>query len=85
MLAAGVDDMYSGGTRHRGAAAACILTQMSAWAEADALSELETETVRLTVGSRYAAFPLILWQTMPYAHDHPARPSVLAWLEQRLD
>ena len=83
-LAAGVDRMYSGPVKARPETANCVLSQLVAWADANALSDLETETVRLTVGSRYAAFALILWQTLPYAHDHAARPRILAWLERRM-
>lgn len=83
-LATGVDQMYSGPVKARPDTAICVLSQLVAWADADALSELETETVRLTIGSRYAAFALILWQTLPYAHDHPARPRILDWLARRI-
>ena len=84
MLATGIDQMYSGPVKARPEIANCVLSQMVAWTDADALSELETETVRLTIGSRYAAFALILWQTLPYVHDHPARPQILDWLERRM-
>lgn len=84
MLATGLDRIYAGPAKARMAAADCVLEQIAAWAEADALSRLETETVRLTVGSRYAAFALILWQTLPYAHDHPSRQAILDWLDRRM-
>lgn len=83
-LAADVDRMYSGPVKSRPERSDCVLRQLGAWAEADALSDLQTETVRLTVGSRYAAFALILWQTLPYAYEHPARALILAWLERRM-
>lgn len=76
--------MYEGPAHARQVRAACIVDQMGDWARADALSDLRTETVRLTVGARYAGLALILWQTLPYAHDHPDRDLVLAWLGTRL-
>lgn len=84
MLADAVDRMYAGPVSRRDEAAGCIVAELAEWARADALSELETETVRLTIGSRYAAFALILWQTLPYAPDHPDRSVSLAWLERRM-
>ena len=39
----------------------------------------------LTVGARYAAFGMILWQTLPYAPDSPDRKAALDWLAARLD
>lgn len=83
-LAEAVDRMYAGPVPRRAEAAGCVVARLAEWAEADALSELETETVRLTIGSRYAAFALILWQTLPYAPDHSGRKSVLDWLDRRL-
>lgn len=84
-LADRTKSLYSGRVRDRQAAADCILDQLGHWAEADALSDLGTETVRLTIGSRYAAFALILWQTLPYAPDHPRRAAILAWLDRRME
>lgn len=83
-LAEGVDLIYTSPVKDRRANAECVLDQLVEWADAEALSDLGTETVRLTVGSRHAAFALILWQTLPYAHDHPARERILAWLERRM-
>lgn len=84
-LADRTESLYSGRVKDRQAAAACILDQLGRWAEADALSELGTETVRLTIGSRYAAFALILWQTLPYAPDDPRRAAILGWLDRRME
>lgn len=83
-LAEGVDAMYSGPAREREAKANCVLDQLAVWARADALSDLRTVTVRLTVGSRHAAFALIHWQTLPYAADHPERGRIEDWLERRM-
>ena len=83
-LADRTEALYSGNLGDRESAAECILTQLGSWAEADALSDLGTETVRLTVGSRYAAFALILWQTLPYAADHKMRGPIVSWLDSRM-
>lgn len=83
-LVAETGALYEGRSRSRAAAAACIVGSLGVWAQADALSKLETETVKLTIGSRYAAFAMVLWQTLPYAPDHPDRTVVLAWLERRV-
>jgi poly(beta-D-mannuronate) lyase len=84
LLADEAGGLYQGSPLQRRASAECILNQMTVWARADALSQLRTETVRLTIGARYAGFALILWQTLPYAYDHPDRAIVLGWLTQRL-
>lgn len=84
LLANEVEAMYIGKQRQKEYTADCILDQIAAWAAAEALSDLKTETVRLTVGARFAGFALILWQTLPYAHDHPERSSILRWLESRM-
>ena len=84
-LTINTQQLYSGRSRSRESAAKCILDRMAIWARADALSNLETETVRITIGARYAAFALILWQTLPYAYEHPDRAAILAWLNRRMD
>lgn len=83
-LADQIDRLYSAPVKDREGIAACIVEQMAEWAKKDALSDLETETVRLTVGSRYAGFALILWQTLPYAPKHPERNLVVDWLNARM-
>ena len=84
-LADRTESLYSGRIKDRQAAAKCILDQLGHWAEADALSDLGTETAQLTIGSRYAAFALILWQTLPYAPDDPRRAAILGWLDRRME
>ncbi len=84
-LADRTESLYSGRVKDRQVAAACILDQLGHWAEADALSDLGTETVELTIGSRYAAFALILWQTLPYTPDDPRRAAILGWLDRRME
>ena len=85
MLAFESADLYGGSADERNERATCLVDQLAEWAEADALSDVSTETANLTVGSRLAAFSMVLWQTKPYAPDHPERDKVLKWLENRVD
>ncbi|SMX24018.1 alginate lyase family protein [Boseongicola aestuarii] len=84
-LAFATSGLYEGSAKAREARAACLVDQLGAWAAADALSDLSTVTAKLTIGSRYSAFSMVLWQTLPYAPDHPERANILKWLEKRLD
>lgn len=63
--------------------AACVMEMMAAWAEADALSQLGTDTVKLTIGSRIAAFALVAVQVAP-ASDAAQTAVVASWLTQRM-
>lgn len=85
LLAFATSGLYEGSAKEREVRAACLVDQMATWAEADALSDLSTVTANLTIGSRYSAFSLILWQTLPYTPDHPDRRKVLNWLDKRVD
>lgn len=78
-----IDDMYEAPIKQRPVLAACVVDQLGIWAASDALSDLETVTAALTIGSRYAALSLILWQTLPYAYEHRGRKTVANWLEKR--
>ena len=69
---------------HDAAAADCAIGAMAAWARADALADLGSETARLTVGARLAGFALVLLQTAPLTTDAAARAEVRAWLTRRL-
>lgn len=62
--------------------ATCILDHLAKWAEADALSDLGSETARLTVGARIAAFALISWQAGAYVPGHSERQPIVDWLER---
>ena len=85
MISLASADLYEGTAEERAVRATCLVDQLAVWADADALSDVSTETANLTVGSRLAAFSMVLWQTKPYAPDHPDRAKVLDWLEQRID
>ena len=64
--------------------AACAVARLAAWARADALSELGSETARLTVGARLAGMALALRQAAPLAGDDTAAAEVATWLGRRL-
>jgi len=64
--------------------AACVMAALANWADADALSELGTQTVRLTIGSRLAAIALVAAQIAPAA-DAAHTASVSAWLARRME
>ncbi|WP_371155878.1 alginate lyase family protein [Jannaschia sp. 2305UL9-9] len=68
----------------REAGADCILAQMGAWARADALAELGTETAALTVGSRLAGLALIAQQVWPDASRAAPKAEVADWLSRRV-
>jgi poly(beta-D-mannuronate) lyase len=66
------------------AKAACVMAQMAAWARADALSDLATETSRLTVGSRIAGFALVALQAAPLADNARDVQAVDGWLSRMM-
>ena len=64
--------------------AACILAELASWANADALSDLGTQTVELTIGSRLAALALVAGQVAPAGRPEDLS-AVKAWLTRRMD
>lgn len=64
------------------AIADCVLGQIAIWAEADALSDLQSETSNLTVGSRLAGFGLVLLQVLPHATDKGQVAVIKDWLRR---
>ena len=69
----------------RATAAACLLTAMADWAKADALAHLETQTVRLTIGSRLAAFAIIANAAAAELDQAADLEVVQGWLAARVD
>ena len=65
-----------------GAIADCVVGQIAVWAEADALSDLQSETSNLTVGSRLAGFGLVLMQVLPHATDANQVGLIKDWLRR---
>ena len=64
------------------AIADCVLGQIAIWAEADALSDLQSEASNLTVGSRLAGFGLVLLQVLPHATDTGQVAVIKDWLRR---
>jgi poly(beta-D-mannuronate) lyase len=62
------------------AQADCIVSQVSVWAQANALGDLQSETAGLTIGSRIAGFALVMLQVAP----HSTRTDDLAGINQWL-
>lgn len=65
------------------AAMACVLAELAHWARADALSDLGTQTVQLTIGSRLAALALVAGQ-VSFAGDPADAALVANWLARRM-
>lgn len=64
------------------AIADCVVSQIAVWADADALSDLQSETSNLTVGSRLAGFGLVLMQVLPHASDTDQIAVINDWLRR---
>ena len=78
-LTEAANTVYDDGT-DAGAVADCIISQIAVWAEADALSDLSTETANLTVGSRIAGFGLVMMQVWPHTTTPGQTDAIQAWL-----
>lgn len=67
-------------------AANCLVDAVQVWAEADALSELETMNAQISVPSRLGGIALAYLQAKPHATDlDPARQEVIeTWLQDRV-
>ncbi|WP_341368621.1 alginate lyase family protein [Yoonia sp. BS5-3] len=63
--------------------AECAIAQLAAWAEADALSEMNTITANFSVGSRIAGFALAYVQLAPFSTNLEARSTIEDWLGRR--
>lgn len=64
-------------------AMACILSDLAHWARADALSDLGTQTVELTIGSRLASLALVAGQ-VGLSGDPADFALVRDWLSRRM-
>lgn len=64
------------------AIADCVVGQIAVWADADALSDLGSDTSNLTVGSRIAGFGLVLMQVLPLATNQTEVATIKAWLDR---
>lgn len=64
----------------KAAIASCLIGQIAVWAAADAMSDLQSPTARLTIGSRIAGFSLVLLQVQDHAGPSDDLDLVRAWL-----
>lgn len=61
--------------------AACVVTWLAAWADADALTSLDTMNVRLSVPARFAGMAIALLEAETVAPVDPAaRKRIVQWL-----
>jgi poly(beta-D-mannuronate) lyase len=65
-------------------AADCVLDHIATWAKADALSDLKTDTAKMSVPSRVGGIAFAYANALPFASDDPARRDVIeGWLRAR--
>ncbi|MFZ7092434.1 alginate lyase family protein [Primorskyibacter sp. 2E233] len=62
----------------------CLIGQMAEWARADALSDQGSETTRLTIAARLAAFGIIAGKALPHTTDYAALDEIRGWLTRRM-
>lgn len=68
-------------------AADCVVEAIAQWAEADAMSELETMNAQLSSPSRVGGFALAYLQAAPVATelDEERRRTIESWMNERMD
>ena len=66
------------------AAADCVLTHLAAWAKADALSDLTTESAELSTPSRLAGLAFAQAKVEPLTQDDPRHAEITDWLHDRM-
>ncbi|UWQ22094.1 alginate lyase family protein [Jannaschia sp. W003] len=66
------------------AGADCTLARLAAWAEADALAGIGTETAALTLGSRLAGLAIVAGEAAAHRPGDPRIAPVAAWLARRM-
>ncbi|WP_425100801.1 alginate lyase family protein [Tropicibacter sp. S64] len=84
-LATDLDQMMEAKPEARKRRANCIIGQMAEWARAGALSDMGSETTRLTIGSRLAGFAIIAGKAMFYSTDYTGLEDIRAWLSRRME
>ncbi|MCJ7872816.1 alginate lyase family protein [Phaeobacter sp. J2-8] len=58
----------------------CVVHQVAEWARAGALANLDSDTTRLTIGSRLAGFALALRQVVPHGGTEDDLNAIRPWL-----
>lgn len=66
------------------AVANCIVGRLAIWARAGALANLDSETSRLTIGSRYAGLALVMMQAEEHSDNYGDITLVRRWLKERM-
>jgi len=84
-LAAGLETMLKSTADQRPDQADCLMRQLAVWAEADALSDLGTQTTQLTIGARLAGLAIVTTQAALYATDEQGLETVRGWLSRRVN
>lgn len=64
----------------RQAIADCVVQQIATWAQAGALSDLQSQTASLTIGSRIVGFGLVMLQVAPDTSLTGEVAGIAAWL-----
>ena len=63
----------------------CVVSRIVAWAGADALTDLQTDTAKLTIGSRIAGFGLVLLQVAPFTTQAADLVTIKIWYAGLMD
>ena len=77
-------DLALSGAEDAEAATDCVLDRLSDWAKADALSDLTTESARLSTPSRLAGLAFAHAKVASLAPDDPRNADITDWLKSRM-
>lgn len=77
-------DLALSGEDDAEAATDCVLTHLAAWAKADALSDLTTESAELSTPSRLAGLAFAHAKVADLAPDDPRHAEITDWLHSRM-
>lgn len=83
-LAEGLETLLKSEMSQRPDQADCLIRQLAVWAEADALSDLSTQTAQLTIGARLAGLAIVTGQAAQFATDEQGLETVGVWLSRRV-
>lgn len=64
----------------KGVVANCTMSHIATWARANALADLQSQTAKMTIGSRLASLGMVILQIEPYAASQADREIVKTWL-----
>jgi poly(beta-D-mannuronate) lyase len=83
MIASDAEGLYDADADKR-AVANCIFAQTAIWARANALRNLDSQTSKLTIGSRYAGLALVMLQAEAHTDSYNDVTTVRRWLTDLL-